>query len=179
MREPAPFALAEARQILERTPATLRALLTGLAEQWLAAREGPDTWSPVEVVAHLADLEAVDWMTRARLILEKGEGTPFPPIDRVRFRVVLAEMNLTQLLDAFAERRAHNLWSLADLRLEGDDLARAGTHPTFGRVTLAQLLAAWAVHDLTHIAQIVRVLAKRYDSDVGPWKRFLGVLNRS
>lgn len=178
MREPGPFQLAEARQILERTPAALRALLAGLAAPWLAAREGPDTWSPVEVVAHLADLEAVDWMTRARIILEQGEGTPFPPIDRVRFRASLAGKSLTELLDAFAARRAENLGSLAALQLGRDHLARTGTHPTFGRVTLEQLLAAWAVHDLTHLAQIVRVLAKRYDTAVGPWKEFLGVLNR-
>jgi hypothetical protein len=172
------FTLAEARQMLERTPATLRALLTGLADAWLTAREGPDTWSPVEVVAHLADLEEMDWMTRARIILDKGEGTPFPPIDRVRFRDALKEKSLAQLLDAFAERRAVNLRALADRRLGAEGLARTGTHPTFGRVTLEQLLAAWVVHDLTHVAQIVRVLAKRYDTDVGPWKQFLGVLNR-
>lgn len=178
MRETGSFSLAEARQILERTPATLRALLTGLADPWLAATEGPDTWSPLEVVAHLADLEEVDWMTRTRLILEQGEGAPFPPIDRVRFRTVFAGKTATQLVDAFAERRMANLSALAELGLDADQLARSGTHPSFGRVTLAQLLAAWAVHDLTHIAQIVRVLAQRYDADVGPWKQFLGVLNR-
>jgi uncharacterized damage-inducible protein DinB len=178
MAETGAFTLAEARQILERTPATLRALLRGLSDTWLAAREGPDTWSPVEVVAHLADLEEVDWMTRTRIILDQGEATPFPPIDRVRFRASLREKSLAQLLDAFAERRSANLVALAERRLEAEQLARTGTHPTFGRVTLEQLLAAWVVHDLTHLAQIVRVLAKRYDADVGPWKQFLGVLNR-
>lgn len=172
------FALDEARQILERTPATLRTLLTGLSESWLAANEGPSTWNSVDVIAHLADLEEVDWMTRTRIILEQGEGTPFPPIDRVRFRRSLAELTLGQLLARFAERRAANLRALADLRLGAGHLARTGTHPTFGRVTIEQLLAAWAVHDLTHVAQIVRVLAKRYDAAVGPWKEFLGVLNR-
>lgn len=172
------FRLGEARQILERTPATLRALLSGLAEPWLAANEGPDTWSPVEVVAHLADLEEIDWMTRTKIILERGEGTPFPPIDRVRFRNSLQDKTLADLLDAFASRRAANLRTLAELGLDASHLPRTGTHPTFGRVTLEQLLAAWAVHDLTHVAQIVRVLAKRYDVAVGPWKQFLGVLNR-
>ena len=172
------FSLHEARQILERTPSTLRALLTGLDDAWLTAREGDDTWNAVEVVAHLADLEEVDWMTRTRIILEQGEGSPFPPIDRVRFRTSLSNQTLDQLLDRFAELRAVNLRTLADLQLGADHLARTGTHPTFGRVTLEQLLAAWAVHDLTHIAQIVRVLAKRYDAEVGPWKEFLGVLNR-
>lgn len=178
MRETGSFSLAEARQILERTPGTLRALLDGLAGPWLAANEGPETWSPLEVVAHLADLEEVDWMTRARIILDQGEGTPFPPIDRVRFRASLAGQSAAQLVATFAERRTANLRALADRRLGADHLARTGTHPTFGRVTLAQLLAAWAVHDLTHIAQIVRILAKRYDADVGPWKQFLGILNR-
>jgi hypothetical protein len=178
MPESGAFTLAHARQILERTPATLRALLSGLDETWLAAREGPDTWSPVEVVAHLADLEETDWMTRTRIVLEHGEGTPFPPIDRVRFRAALRDSSLAQLLDAFAARRAANLRALADLHVGPEHLARTGTHPTFGRVTLEQLLAAWAVHDLTHLVQIARVLAKRYDTAVGPWKQFLGVLNR-
>ena len=178
MRESSAFSLAQARQILERTPATLRTLLTGLDESWLSAREGAETWNAVEVIAHLADLEDVDWMTRTRIILEQGEGTPFPPIDRVRFRASLENQTLGQLLDAFAARRADNLRTLADLHLGAEHLARTGTHPTFGRVTLEQLLAAWAVHDLTHVAQIVRVLAKRYDAAVGPWKEFLGVLKR-
>lgn len=178
MRETGAFSLAEATQILERTPATVRTLVSGLAAPWLDTREGPDTWSPVEVVAHLADLEDVDWMTRARIILEQGEGTPFPPIDRVRFRASLRDKTLSQLLDAFAEGRTANLRELSGRKLGAGDLARSGTHPSFGRVTLAQLVAAWAVHDLTHLAQIVRVLAKRYDADVGPWKQFLGVLNR-
>lgn len=178
MAESGAFTLPEALQILERTPATLRALLTGVSDGWLAAREGPDTWSPVEVVAHLADLEEVDWMTRAGMILDQGEGTPFPSIDRVRFRAALRDQTLAQLLDAFAERRGANLRALRERRLGAEHLTRTGTHPTFGRVTLEQLLAAWVVHDLTHLAQIVRVLAKRYDADVGPWKQYLGVLNR-
>lgn len=172
------FSLAEARQILERTPATLRALLGGLSDAWLASNEGPDTWDPRAVVGHLADLEETDWPIRTRIIIEEGESRPFPPIDRVRFRAELAGKTLDQLLAAFAERRAANLQRLERLALKPADLARTGTHPTFGRVTLGQLLATWAVHDLTHLAQIVRVLAKRYDADVGPWKEFLGVLQR-
>jgi hypothetical protein len=172
------FNFAEARQILERTPATLRALLRGLSDPWLGAAEGPDTWNPREVVAHLADLEETDWVTRARIIVKEGEERPFPPIDRVAFRTKLAGKSLDELLAIFAERRAGNLQAIAQLHVKSDDLRRTGTHPTFGRVTLAQLLATWAVHDLTHLAQIVRVLAKRYDRDVGPWKEFLGVLKR-
>lgn len=172
------FSLAEARQILERTPATLRAMLHGLSEPWLATTEGADTWSPRDVVAHLADLEETDWMTRVRIIRDEGEGRPFPPIDRVRFRVELGGKPLGELLGIFSERRANNLRALTGLKLADADLARTGTHPTFGAVTLGQLIATWAVHDLTHLAQIVRVLAKRYDGAVGPWKEFLGVLKR-
>jgi len=172
------LSVAEARQILERTPATLRALLAGLSPPWLAANEGPDTWSPPEIVAHLADLEETDWVTRARIILEEGEGRPFPPIDRVAFRTKLAGKTLEQLLTVFTERRAGNLRALEAMKLDPADLLRTGTHATFGSVTLAQLVATWAVHDLTHLAQIVRVLAKRYDAAVGPWKEFLGVLKR-
>jgi hypothetical protein len=172
------FAVAEARQILERTPATIRQLLQGLSDGWLDAAEGPDTWNPREVVAHLADLEETDWMTRARIIRDEGEGSPFPPIDRLAFRTKLAGKSIDQLLAIFAERRAANLRALDGMRLGTADLARRGTHPTFGPVTMQQLVATWAVHDLTHITQIVRVLAKRYDADVGPWKEFLGVLKR-
>jgi len=172
------FTVAEALQILERTPAVLRAMLRGLSDSWLEANEGPDTWNPQEVVAHLADLEETDWIVRTRMILKEGEGRPFPPIDRVAFRAKLAGKNLDSLLGVFAERRAANLEALAEMKLGPKDLTRTGTHPKFGAVTMSQLLAAWAVHDLTHLAQIVRVLAKRYDADVGPWKEFLGVLKR-
>jgi hypothetical protein len=172
------FSLTEAREILERTPATLRAMLAGLSPEWLDADEGSDTWNARDVVAHLADLEETDWMTRTRIILEEGESRPFPPIDRVAFRTKLGARSLDQLLAIFADRRSANLRELTKLGIGADALARTGTHPTFGRVTLAQLLATWAVHDLTHLAQIVRVLAKRYDVAVGPWKEFLGVLRR-
>jgi hypothetical protein len=172
------FTFAAARQILARTPEALRVLLDGLDERWLAAAEGPDTWNPVEVVAHLTDLEDSDWPTRARIILDEGEARPFPPIDRVAFRRRLAGKAASALLREFAERRARNLETLDDLGLDAERLGRTGTHPTFGRVTLEQLLAAWVVHDLTHVAQIARVLAKRYDVAVGPWKAFLSILNR-
>ena len=172
------FSVAEAREILARTPATLRSLLGGLSDGWLQVNEGQDTWNPRDVVGHLADLEETDWITRARIIREEGEGRPFPPIDRVAFRAKLAGKSIDQLLAIFVERRVANLRTLDDMKLEGADLARRGTHPTFGAVTMAQLIATWAVHDLTHVTQIARVLAKRYDADVGPWKEFLGVLKR-
>lgn len=166
----------EAVEILERTPATLRALLAGLDDGWLAPHEGPDRWGPVDVVAHLADLEESDWLPRLRILLT-GEGERrFAPVDRERFRTALAGRGLAELLDLFAERRGAGLETLRGLDFAAADLAREAVHPAFGPVTLSQLLAAWAVHDLNHLAQIARVLARRYDRAVGPWKEFLSVL---
>jgi hypothetical protein len=166
----------EAVDVLERTPGTLQALLGGLPEGWLAGHEGPGRWNAAEVVAHLADLEEVDWIPRLLILLADGGERRFEPVDRERFRTALAGRALPELLDLFAERRAANLEILRSLDLEGDDLVREGTHPTLGRVTLAELVAAWAVHDLNHLAQIVRVLAKRYRDAVGPWREVLAAL---
>jgi uncharacterized damage-inducible protein DinB len=155
----------------------LHALLSGLSDAWLDADEGPNTWSPREVVAHLADLEDQDWMVRARIILDQGESRPFPPVNRERFRPTLAGKTAAQLLDLFAQRRALNLRSLDQLALKPADLNRKGTHPALGPVTLEQLLATWVVHDFTHLGQIVRVMARRYGQAVGPWSDYLGILS--
>jgi len=163
--------------MLGRTPATLRSLLGGLGDPWLVCDEGPETWSPRDVLAHLVDLEEQDWMGRLRIILDEGESRPFPPIDRVRFRRLLDGHTAAQLLDLFAERRAANLADLDARRLDPAALARRGVHPAFGPVTLAQLLATWVVHDLAHLAQIARVMARRYDVAVGPWREYLGILS--
>lgn len=168
--------MAEAKQVLTRTPAVLHALLAGLSEPWINATEGPDTWSPRDVVAHLTDLEEQDWMVRVRLILEAGESRPFPPVDRVRFRTTLAGRSVDQLLALFTERRAQNLQALEARRLGPPDLTRRGLHPTLGSVTLAQLLATWVVHDFTHLGQVVRVMARRYEVAVGSWSAYLGIL---
>lgn len=175
---PTAFDLREAIQLLRRTPDTLRTLLTGLDEAWLVAHEGPGTWSCREVVAHLVDLEETDWMTRARVILAGDESAVFATIDRERFRRVLNGRPLGDLLEAFSDRRRRNLAVLEALRPTPADLARRARHPDFGPVTLNELLATWAVHDLTHIAQVVRVMARRYEHDVGPWRAYLGVLSR-
>ena len=172
------FDLGEAMQLLRRTPGTLRALLMDLDETWLAAREGPGTWSCTQVVAHLADLEETDWMARTRVILAGDENATFTPIDRERFQTSLAGMPMGGLLDVFSDRRRQNVAELEALRLTREDLSRRARHPDFGPVMLGQLLATWTVHDLTHIAQIVRVMARRYDRDVGPWRAFLSVLSR-
>lgn len=169
---------AEAREVLERTPALLDGWLRGLSEPWLSATEGEGTWSPREVVAHLADNEEVDWLPRLRIVLEHGEARPFTPFDREGFRARHAGRGIGELLDDFAARRRESLAALDALGLTEADLARTGLHPVLGRVTVRQLLAAWAVHDLTHVAQVARVMAKRYAEAVGPWHAYLGVLSR-
>jgi hypothetical protein len=170
--------VAEVIEILERTPETLRAMLAGLGTHWLEADEGPDTYSPLDVLGHLIYGEETDWLPRARLILESGERVPFTPFDRLGFVAKYRGRSMAELLDRFAALRRENLEALRALNLSAADLERTGTHPVFGRVTLDQLIAAWAVHDLTHLAQIVRVMTKRYGAAVGPWREFMGVLRR-
>ena len=166
----------EAIEILSGTPAVLERWLMGLSEPWLSAREGEDTYSPREVVAHLTDNEDVDWMPRLLLVLEHGESRPFTPFDRDGFRRRFEDWSLEQLLERFAVARQANLERLERLGLVEHDLERTGMHPALGRVTVRQLLAGWVVHDLTHVAQIARVMAKRYGDAVGPWRAYLGVL---
>jgi hypothetical protein len=162
--------------VLGRTPAALTALLAGVGEPWARGTEGPDTFSPFDVVGHLIDGEETDWVPRARLILAEGDDPRFTPYDRFRHRQRNAGRTLGSLLTEFDRLRAANLalvrsWGLTDRQLD-----LPGTHPTLGRVTLRQLLAAWVVHDLGHLAQVARVMAKQYRAAVGPWERFLPVL---
>ena len=170
------FDLALSIDVLARAPGTLRALLEGLAESWVRGREGPNTFSAFDVVGHLIDGEETDWIPRARIILAKGEGPRFEPFDRFRHRARNAGRPLAALLDEFERLRAANLTLLGSWRLSEADLDLPGTHPTLGRVTLRELLATWTVHDLEHIAQIARVMAKQYGDHVGPWVPFLPVL---
>lgn len=174
------FALPQSLAVLERTPAVLRSLLSGLPEDWTRPNEGPDTWSPFDVVGHLIDAEETDWMVRARVILTRGAGAQrrFPPFDRMRHKALNAGKTVDALLERFAELREENLRELAGLRLGGEQLRWTGEHPEFGEVTLEQLLATWVVHDLGHIAQITRVMAKQYRDAVGPWRAYLPVLSR-
>lgn len=165
----------EAREILARTPDTLEALLGGLTEDWIRSDEGPDTFSPFEVVAHLADLESTDWVTRIRVILEGGQ-TPFEPVDRFAFREWSVDRSLEDVLSVFRERRHENLRTADALLGTSPDFSRPGLHPALGPVDLGQLVSTWVVHDLTHLAQIARVLAKRYKDAVGPWAAYLSVL---
>lgn len=170
--------IGEAAAILERTPGTLRALLAGLPEAWLEADEGPETFSPMDVLGHLIHGEETDWIPRIEIILEHGESRPFTPFDRFAFRERCRGWSNARLLDRFEALRAENLQRLGALELGAKALDRTGTHPALGRVTLGQLVAAWVVHDLGHIKQIVRTMAKRYHDDVGPWREYLSILDR-
>jgi len=175
------FNLAEAIAILTRTPATLNALLRGLPDVWTLRNEGrneaEDTWSAFDIVGHLIAGERTDWMPRARIILEKGEARPFDPFDRFAQAKESQGKSLEQLLDEFARLRSENVAALQALNLQPEDLARRGRHPVLGVVTLSQLLATWAVHDLTHLHQLSRVMAHQYRDAVGPWSAYLGVLH--
>lgn len=170
------FDQESAREILERTPSTLTALLSGLPDDWTANNEGPDTWSPHDIVAHLIHGEEADWVPRAHIILEHGESLAFEPFDRFAFGKYAEGRSVEELLKRFAELRRRNLDALRDLELTPETLELSGTHPEFGRVTMSQLIATWAVHDLAHIAQIARVMARQWDAEVGPWKKYLSVL---
>lgn len=170
--------LSEVTAVLGRTPATLRALLDGLPQPWLAAHEGEGTFGPVEVVGHLIHAEQTDWMPRIQLILASGETRAFEPFDRFGFREALHGRPLSALLGAFESLRQANLARLRDLALTPAHLALRGRHPELGAVTLGQLLATWAVHDLNHVGQVVRVMGWRYVEQVGPWRQYLGILQR-
>src|SRR2546423_14182134 len=170
------FDLDLAIAVLRRSPATLRALLDGLSDSWIRANEGPETFSPFDVVGHLMDGEETDWIPRARIILAKGSSVRFDPYDRFRHRARNSGRSLTSLLAEFAELRAANLELLRSWHLTAIELELPGEHPSLGRVTLRQLLAAWVVHDLGHVAQVARVMAKQYREAVGPWVPFLPVL---
>jgi len=169
------FDLDRGTDVLRRTPAVLHALLGGIAEPWARGTEGPDTFSPFDVVGHLIDGEETDWVPRARLILAKGEAR-FEPYDRFRHKARNVGRPLGSLLDEFARLRAANLERVRSWGLTPAELDLAGRHPAFGPVTLRQLLAAWVVHDLGHIAQAARVMAKQYKDAVGPWVPFMPVL---
>ena len=170
------FSLAEATAVLSRTPATLDALLRGLPNTWVRCNEGKDTWSAFDIVGHLIVGERTDWMARARIILENGEARPFDPFDRLAQSKESQDKSLEQLLDDFARLRKENLAALQALKLQQEDLTRRGRHPALGVVTLSELLATWAVHDLTHLHQLSRVMAHQYRDAVGPWSAYLGVL---
>ena len=162
--------------LLTRTPAALNALLRDLPEEWTFRNEGDDTWSAFDVVGHLIHCERTDWMPRARIVLQFGETRAFEPFDRSGHMREGQGKSLGQSLDEFARLRSENLGELRALNLRPEDLGRRGLHPSFGVVTLSQLLATWAAHDLTHLHQVSRIMAHQYREAVGPWSAYLGVL---
>ncbi len=172
------FQLDAATAVLERTPATLRAMLAGLPSSWIDGTEGPDTWSPYVILGHLIHGERTDWIPRAGIILAQGDDRRFPPFDRLAQFRESAGKSLANLLDEFAHVRADSLSTLASWHLTEEQLALTGEHPEFGAVTLRQLLATWVAHDLGHIAQIARVMAKQYRDAVGPWRAYLPIMDR-
>ena len=172
------FDLTNGTAVLERTPYTLRAMLAGLQPFWIDATEGAETWSPYVIVGHLIHGERTDWIPRARIILAQGADRRFTPYDRfAQFRDSQGR-SLGELLDQFARLRAENLETLARWRLTDAQLTLEGEHPDFGPVTLRQLLATWVAHDLGHVAQTARVMAKQYRDTIGPWRAYLPIVDR-
>jgi DinB family protein len=170
------FNLAQTTSILARTPNILIALLDGLPDEWSRAVEGPATFSPFDVVGHLIDGDETDWIPRAKIILAQGSEPRFEPYDRFRHRARNVGRTLDSLLAEFSQLRGDNLQLLSSWQLTQANLELPGLHPSLGRVTLRQLLAAWVVHDLGHLAQVERVMAKQYRDEVGPWVPFLPIL---
>jgi hypothetical protein len=170
------FSVSDTIALLTRTPATFDALLRGLPDHWVRTNEGENSWSAFDIVGHLVYLERADWMPRLQIILESGEARAFDPIDRFAQLKESQDKSLAKLLDDFARLRNANLAALQVLNLRRSDLARRGSHPALGVVTLSELLATWAAHDLTHLHQLSRVLAHQYRHAVGPWSPYLGVM---
>lgn len=170
------FDLDRSIQILERTPRCLREMLAGIDAEWTSNNEGGDTWSVFDVLGHLVHGERTDWLARTRIILAGGENT-FEPFDRFAQFDASKGRAAKDLLDEFAELRKANLGELQAMNIDDAALKMRGVHPAFGGVTLSELLAAWVVHDLDHIAQIARVMAKQYEAAVGPWHEYLGILH--
>jgi hypothetical protein len=167
----------QAVAVLERTPASLRALLTGLPDVWIVSNEGGDSWSPFDVMGHLVHLERTDWLQRASIILEHGTSRPFDPVDRFAMFEQSKGKTIDQLLDEFAAARQENLNALRTLNLSPADYERKGKHPALGEVTLGQLLASWVVHDLNHLHQIAQTMARQYRQAVGEWRQYLLILD--
>jgi hypothetical protein len=170
--------LDETKTLLRRTPQVLDTLLRELPEAWVHENEGPGTWSGFEVVGHLIEAEETNWVPRVRHLLRHGESAVFPPFNRSGFVEKWKGRGMADALDEFSRARARSLRELDELRLAPADLGRRGRHPDFGMVTFGQLLATWAVHDLNHLGQIVKVLARQHAETVGPWRAFLGILER-
>jgi len=172
------FDIHDSIEILQRTPTILESYLSGLPDTWLKKNEGENTWSPYDIIGHLIFGEKTDWIPRAKLILSQSENRMFEPFDR--FAQLKEDQNkpIAELLGDFKDLRVKNLEELKPLHISAKDLELTGMHPEFGEVTLEQLISTWVVHDLGHIAQISRVMAKQYAGNVGPWNAYLGILKK-
>ena len=171
------YSITRSLEILERTPAVLQSLLAGLPDDWVMPNEGPETFSPYDVIGHLIHGEKTDWVVRAKMILEFGNTRTFERYDRFAQYEESKGKSLQKLLDEFAAIRKENMNWFKALNLTEGDLNRKGMHPVLEEVTLRNLLATWVVHDLTHIAQVTRVMAKQYKTEMGPWPEFFRILN--
>lgn len=172
------FNMQEAIEVLERTPQTLEYFVSGLSNGWLQCSEGEGTWNVAEVIGHLIEGEKDNWIPRLELIIQEGENKSFPPFDRDKHLKESPQKSIEQKLLEFKTIRRANITKLKTLVKSESHLEMTGLHPEFGTVKLRELLSTWVVHDLTHIAQIVRVMAERYRADVGPWKEYLGILKK-
>jgi uncharacterized damage-inducible protein DinB len=170
------FSLEAGIQVLRRTPQVLQSMLIGLGEGWISGDEGAGSWSPWQVAAHLTHIDETDWVDRTQAILTHGTTRAFDPVDREAGFARFSGWSIGKVLDRFASVRAGNLETL-DRLVRASDLGRLGLHPVFGEVTLSQLLATWVVHDLNHLGQIVKAMARQYGDAVGPWRELLGILN--
>lgn len=172
------FSLEKSIEILEKTPTVLESYLKDLSEEWIKNNEGKNTWSPYDIVGHLIFGEKTDWIIRIMTILSDSENKLFEPFDRFAQLNKHSKMPITELLEEFRELRKNNLNELKSLNIIEKDFNRIGIHPEFGEVTLMQLVSTWVVHDLGHIGQISRVMAKQYSKEVGPWIDYLGILKK-
>jgi len=170
------FRIDEAIEILERTPKTLSTFLTGLSYVWLQCNEGDGTWNTKEVIEHLIEAEKHNWIPRLEFILQEGDSQPFPAFDRFSHLHNVTQTSFDNLLKEFIRIRSENIKKLKSIVTSDFQLDQIGFHPAFGTVKVKELISTWAVHDLTHLSQIVRVMAKRYREDVGPWQEYLGIL---
>ena len=171
------FELDEAVQVLERTPATLRGLLEDLSPAWLNYREDPEAWSPHTVLIHFIHNERTNWVPRARIILSAAEHREFPPFRQLPENAMQDKRSGGNLLKEFSRLRDESVAELRNFDLKASDFERQALHPVLGTVTLRQLLTAWVAHDLNHVHQIAKTLAKRYREAVGPWRQNLPILD--
>lgn len=172
------FDLNNSIEILEKTPKILEACLSELSDSWLKNNEGENTWSPYDIIGHLIFGEKTDWIIRAKIILSQSENKTFEPFNRFAQLKENQNKPISELLAEFKNLRESNLKELKSLNITDKDFKLKGIHPELGEVTLDQLLSAWVVHDLGHISQISRVMSKQYLKNVGPWKTYLGILNK-